>query len=134
MGEPVKIYDLARRMIWLAGLKPDVDIKIEEIGLRLGEKLYEELLNDKEKTTATVNKKIMIARVKTYDYKDVCDNIDRIIALAARGNVHDMVFAMKEFVPEYKSQHSRFESIDKEIEDETRGTTSNPDTLQPTAE
>ena len=134
MGEPVKIYDLARRMISLAGLKPDVDIKIEEIGLRPGEKLYEELLNDKEKTTATVNKKIMIARVKTYDYKDVCDNIDRIIALAARGNVHDMVFAMKEFVPEYKSQHSRFESIDKEIEDETRGTTSNPDTLQPTAE
>ncbi|MBO4803854.1 MAG: polysaccharide biosynthesis protein, partial [Muribaculaceae bacterium] len=67
MGEPVKIYDLARRMISLAGLKPGVDIKIEEIGLRPGEKLYEELLNDKEKTTATVNKKIMIAKVKTYN-------------------------------------------------------------------
>ncbi len=116
MGEPVKIYDLARRMISLAGLKPDVDIKIEEIGLRPGEKLYEELLNDKEKTTATVNKKIMFAKVKTYNYKDVCANIDRIIDLAARGDIHGMIYAMKEFVPEYKSQHSQFESIDEEIE------------------
>ena len=106
MGEPVKIYDMARRMISLAGLKPDVDIKIEEIGLRPGEKLYEELLNDKEKTTATVNKKIMIAKVRIYNYKDVCDNIDNIIALAGKGDVHGMIFAMKEFVPEYKSQHS----------------------------
>ncbi|MBQ9556081.1 MAG: polysaccharide biosynthesis protein [Muribaculaceae bacterium] len=132
MGEPVKIYDLARRMISLAGLKPDIDIKIEEIGLRPGEKLYEELLNDKERTTATVNRKIMIAKVRTYDYNDVCKNIDNIIQLAAAGNVHDMIYAMKEFVPEYKSQHSRFESIDKEIEGEAPQ--SNPDTLQPTAE
>ncbi len=119
MGEPVKIYDMARRMISLAGLKPDVDIKIEEIGLRPGEKLYEELLNDKEKTTATVNKKIMIAKVKTYDYKDVCRNIDDIVAHAAAGEVHAMVYAMKLFVPEYKSQQSTFESIDKEIETST---------------
>ena len=132
MGEPVKIYDLARRMISLAGLKPDIDIKIEEIGLRPGEKLYEELLNDKEKTTATVNRKIMVAKVRTYDYNDVCKNIDNIIQLAAAGNVHDMIYAMKEFVPEYKSQHSRFESIDKEIEGDAPQ--SNPDTLQPTAE
>jgi len=116
MGEPVKIYDMARRMISLAGLKPDVDIKIEEIGLRPGEKLYEELLNDKEKTTATVNKKIMIAKVKTYDYQDVCSRIENIISLAAAGETHAMIYAMKEFVPEYKSQHSKFESIDKEIE------------------
>ena len=116
MGEPVKIYDLARRMISLAGLKPDVDIKIEEIGLRPGEKLYEELLNDKEKTTATVNKKIMIAKVRTYDYQEVCSRIDNIISLAASGDTHAMIYAMKEFVPEYKSQHSQFESIDKEIE------------------
>ncbi len=133
MGAPVKIYDLARRMISLAGLKPDIDIKIEEIGLRPGEKLYEELLNDKEKTTATVNRKIMIAKVRTYDYADVCAHIDKIIGLASRGDIHDMIYAMKEFVPEYKSQHSRFESIDKEIEDEN-GTTSGPDILQPTAE
>jgi FlaA1/EpsC-like NDP-sugar epimerase len=118
MGEPVRIYDLARRMISLAGLKPDVDIKIVEIGLRPGEKLYEELLNDKEKTTATVNKKIMIAKVKTYDYDDVCAHIDNIIQLANKGEIHDMIYAMKEFVPEYKSQHSRFESIDKEIDGE----------------
>ncbi len=118
MGEPVKIYDLARRMISLAGLKPDVDIKIEEIGLRPGEKLYEELLNDKEKTTATINKKIMIAKVRTYNYKDVCAGIDHIIEMAVSGDIHGMIYAMKEFVPEYKSQHSKFESIDKEIEQE----------------
>ena len=133
MGEPVKIYDLARRMISLAGLRPDVDIKIEEIGLRPGEKLYEELLNDKEKTTATVNKKIMIAKVKTYDYRDVCDNIDKIIDLARKGDIHGMIYAMKEFVPEYKSQHSKFESIDKEIENETI-VPPTPSTLQRNAE
>ena len=132
MGEPVKIYDLARRMISLAGLKPGVDIKIEEIGLRPGEKLYEELLNDKEKTTATVNKKIMIAKVKIYDYNDVCANIDHIIDLASKGDVHGMIYAMKEFVPEYKSQHSRFEAIDKEIEGDEKP--SSPAATQLTAE
>jgi len=126
MGSPVKIYDLARRMISLAGLKPDVDIKIEEIGLRPGEKLYEELLNDKEKTTATINKKIMIAKVRTYDYQDVCKHIDKIIERAAAGDVHGMIYAMKEFVPEYKSQHSQFEAIDREIE-ATGTTTDNKD-------
>ena len=60
----------------------------------------------------------MIAKVKTYDYKDVCDNIERIIQLANAGDIHGMIYAMKEFVPEYKSQHSKFESIDKEIEGE----------------
>ncbi len=132
MGEPVKIYDMARRMISLAGLKPDVDIKIEEIGLRPGEKLYEELLNDKEKTTATVNKKIMVAKVKMYDYKDVCTHIDKIIAFASKGDVHEMIYAMKEFVPEYKSMHSKFEAIDKEIENEGKPVA--PNAVQPTAE
>ena len=132
MGEPVKIYDLARRMISLAGLKPGVDIKIEEIGLRPGEKLYEELLNDKEKTTATVNKKIMIAKVKIYDYQEVCAHLDNIIKLASAGDVHGMIYAMKEFVPEYKSQHSRFEAIDKEIEGEE--TPASPEVVQQSAE
>ena len=132
MGEPVKIYDMARRMISLAGLKPDVDIKIEEIGLRPGEKLYEELLNDKEKTTATVNKKIMVAKVKMYDYKDVCTHIDKIIAFASKGDVHEMIYAMKEFVPEYKSMHCKFEAIDKEIENEGKPVA--PNAVQPTAE
>ena len=121
-------------MISLAGLKPDVDIKIEEIGLRPGEKLYEELLNDKEITTATVNKKIMIAKVKTYNYKEVCANIDRIIDLAKKGDTYGMIYAMKEFVPEYKSQHSKFEEIDKEIEGEGETTPAAPDARQPVAE
>ncbi|MBO4870576.1 MAG: polysaccharide biosynthesis protein [Muribaculaceae bacterium] len=117
MGQPVRIYDLAVRMISLAGLKPDVDIKIEEVGLRPGEKLFEELLNDKEKTTATMNKKIMIAKVRTYDYPDVCNYIEQIVNYANEGNVHDMVYTMKKFVPEYKSNHSEFEAIDQEIEE-----------------
>ena len=116
MGEPVRIYDMARRMISLAGLKPDVDIKIEEIGLRPGEKLYEELLNDRERTTATINKKIMIARVRTYDYRDVCDHLEQIVEEARKGNIHDMIYQMKSFVPEYKSNHSEFEAIDHELE------------------
>ncbi len=116
MGKPVKIYDLATRMISLAGLKPNVDIQIKEVGLRPGEKLYEELLNDKERTTATVNKKIMIAKVRTYDYRDVCDHVEDIIDKADKGDIHGLVYAMKKFVPEYKSNHSEFEKIDREIE------------------
>jgi FlaA1/EpsC-like NDP-sugar epimerase len=116
MGQPVRIYDLATRMISLAGLRPNEDIKIEEIGLRPGEKLYEELLNDKENTVKTDNEKIMIAQVRKYDYIDVCNNIDNIIELAQSGNVHDMVKGMKQFVPEYKSMHSEYEDIDKELE------------------
>jgi len=116
MGQPVRIYDLATRMISLAGLRPNIDIKIEEIGLRPGEKLYEELLNDKENTIKTDNDKIMIAQVRKYDYIDVCNNIDNIIELAQSGNIHDMVKGMKKFVPEYKSMHSEYESIDKELE------------------
>lgn len=115
MGKPVKIYDLATRMISLAGLRPGVDIKIEEIGLRPGEKLYEELLNDKEKTLKTDNDKIMIAKVRTYDYDNVTSHIQEIIDLASQGNTHDMILAMKEFVPEYKSLNSQFEKIDEEI-------------------
>ena len=115
MGKPVKIYDLATRMISLAGLKPGIDIKIEEIGLRPGEKLYEELLNDKEKTIKTDNEKIMIAKVRTYDFKTVLNNIQNIIGYASQGNTHDMIMAMKEFVPEFKSMNSVYEKIDKEI-------------------
>lgn len=119
MGQPVKIYDLATRMISLAGLRPGVDIEIKEIGLRPGEKLYEELLNDKEKTLdSTENDKIMVAKVRTYDFNTVCDNISNIISFAEHGNVHDMIKNMKMFIPEYHSNHSEFEQIDKEIEAE----------------
>ena len=117
MGQPVRIYDLATRMISLAGLRPNIDIKIEEIGLRPGEKLYEELLNDKENTVKTDNEKIMIAQVRKYDYLDVCNNIDNIIELAQSGSIHDMVKGMKQFVPEYKSMHSEYENIDHELEE-----------------
>ena len=116
MGQPVRIYDLAQRMISLAGLKPGKDIEIREVGLRPGEKLYEELLNDKEKTLATSNKKIMIAKVRVYDYQEVCRNIDNIISWARQGNVHNMIYDMKVFVPEYKSNQSQFEAIDQEIQ------------------
>lgn len=116
MGEPVKIYDLARRMILMAGLKPEEDIKIVETGLRPGEKLYEELLNDKEKTLPTSNKKIMIAKVRQYNFNAVNAHIDNIIRLASEGNVHDMVMSMKELMPEYVSNNSVFEKIDKELQ------------------
>lgn len=115
MGQPVRIYDLAQRMISLAGLKVGQDIEIKEVGLRPGEKLYEELLNDKEKTTATDNKKIMIAKVRVYNYQEVCGKLDSIIHWAQEGNAHNMIYDMKLFVPEYKSNQSQFEAIDKEV-------------------
>lgn len=115
MGEPVKIYDLAKRMIMLSGMKPGVDIQIVETGLRPGEKLYEELLNDKETTIPTNNSKIMIAKVRTYDFDTIHSRIDTLVELADAGEVHDMVHLMKEIVPEYISNNSQFESIDQEI-------------------
>jgi FlaA1/EpsC-like NDP-sugar epimerase len=115
MGEPVKIYDLARRMILLAGLKPGVDIEIKETGLRPGEKLYEELLNDKETTIPTDNDKIMIAKVREYDFMAVLPHIETMIQLAKEGNIHDMVMSMKGLVPEYISNNSVFQQIDAEM-------------------
>ncbi len=115
MGKPVKIYDLACRMISLAGLRPGKDIQIVETGLRPGEKLYEELLNDKEKTTSTVNHKIMIAKVQRYDYEQVNRYLMAIIRFAQAGDIHSMVKEMKRFVPEYKSMNSQFNAIDAEI-------------------
>lgn len=115
MGQPVKIYDLATRMILLAGLRPGEDIKIVETGLRPGEKLYEELLNDEERTIRTGNKKIMIAKVRKYNFDEVSKQIDRLIELAFAGNIHDMVFTMKQIVPEYISNNSQFQEIDKEL-------------------
>lgn len=118
MGKPVKIYDLAKRMILLSGLKLDKDIKIVETGLRPGEKLYEELLNDKEKTTATYHKKIMIAQVRQYEYNTVVRAIEPMIEMAYKGDAYKMVKMMKMLVPEYKSKNSAFEQIDREIEQE----------------
>lgn len=117
MGKPVRIYDLATRMISLAGLRPNVDIKIIETGLRPGEKLYEELLNNHEHTIPTHNSKIMIAKVRTYDYNEVCQRLNELIGKIEQHNEHDIVAQMKRIVPEFKSQNSRFESIDSEIKD-----------------
>lgn len=115
MGEPVKIYDLACRMISLAGLHVGEDIKIVETGLRPGEKLYEELLNSKERSIATHHKKIMIAKVQTYKYDDIAESIDRLYKLVQNDEVHDLVMEMKHIVPEFLSQNSKWENIDKEI-------------------
>lgn len=130
MGKPIRIYDLATRMIALAGLRPGVDIEIKEVGLRPGEKLYEELLNDEELTSKTENEKIMIAKVRTYDFKEVCGRIDEIVNLASCGNRLGMVKAMKRFIPEFKSMHSEFEKIDQELlaEASVAKTVNNPET------
>ena len=112
MGEPVKIADLAKRMIELSGLQVDKDIEIKYTGLRPGEKLYEELLNNKENTKETPHEKIRVAAVREYDYKDVVEHINRLTELSLRVQILSMVREMKAFVPEFKSQNSRFEELD----------------------
>ena len=112
MGEPVKIADLAKRMIELSGLQVDKDIEIKYTGLRPGEKLYEELLNNKENTKETPHEKIRVAAVREYDYKDVITHIHVLIELSLRVQILPMVREMKVFVPEFKSQNSRFEELD----------------------
>lgn len=113
MGKPVKIVDLARKMIEMAGLQPDKDIKINFVGLREGEKLFEELLNSKENTLPTNHDKIMIAGVATYKYEDVCMEIDRMLSYAGDINIDETVMSMKRLVPEFKSKNSPFEIFDK---------------------
>ncbi|MDL2213399.1 polysaccharide biosynthesis protein, partial [Bacteroides sp. OttesenSCG-928-N06] len=109
MGKPVKIVDLARRMISLSGRK---DIKIEFTGLRHGEKLYEELLNTKEHTKPTHHEKIMIATVREYDHEEVKVSIQNLIDTSYTYNQMKVVKAMKDIVPEFISKNSVFESLD----------------------
>lgn len=116
MGHPVKIYDMAKRMIMLSGLKPYIDIDIIETGLRQGEKLYEEVLNDKESTTATIHEKIMVGKVREYDYNDVSPLIDNLLKIAEHDDSMQIVKTMKEIVPEYISQNSVFQQLDKKSE------------------
>lgn len=116
MGEPVKIADLASRMIELAGLKVGEDIEIEYTGLRPGEKLYEEVLSTKENTIPTSNEKIHVAKVRQYDYAVVAEQIASLSQLAAEVDIPATVRLMKRIVPEYKSQNSHFEQYDREIE------------------
>lgn len=110
MGKPVKIIDLAKKMINLSGRN---DIKIEFTGLRHGEKLYEELLNIKEFTKPTYHEKIMIATVREYDYDDIKLCIQKLIDESFTYNQMQIVSAMKEIVPEFVSKNSCFEALDK---------------------
>ena len=110
MGKPVRIADLAERMIKLSGAK---GIKIEYTGLREGEKLYEEVLNDAEITLPTFHPKIKIAKVREYDYDNIRREIDDLIEKAHTGDDMTIVAKMKSIVVEFKSQHSRFEILDK---------------------
>ncbi len=116
MGEPVKIVDLATEMIRLSGLKVDEDIKLKFTGLRPGEKLYEELLASKENTLPTHNEKIMIGKVRQHNFKKVNKLIEDMLFALQIENSNLLVSRMKEMVPEYKSQNSRYSELDKQIE------------------
>ena len=109
MGKPVRIVDLAERMIRLSGAK---GVRIEFTGLRDGEKLYEEVLNDQETTLPTFHPKIKIARVREYDYGEVCRQVDELVRSAATESDMEIVRRMKAMVPEFKSQHSVYEALD----------------------
>lgn len=118
MGRPVKIVDLAKRMIKLSGAK-DIDIKFT--GLRDGEKLFEEVLNDKEGTKPTYHPKIMIAKVRSYDYETAKKNEDELLQLSYTHDDMLIVKKMKEIVPEYKSQVSKYEVLDYPKKSENSG-------------
>lgn len=113
MGKPVKIADLAKNMISLAGFEPDKDIKIVYTGLRPGEKLYEELLNSKENTIPTGHKKISVAKVREYSYQAILQDFDKLKDLAKEMDKMGTVRQMKSIVPEFKSQNSVYAQLDK---------------------
>ncbi|MBI3135558.1 MAG: polysaccharide biosynthesis protein [Bacteroidetes bacterium] len=113
MGESVRIYDLAVKMIKLSGLEPGKDIQIKITGLRPGEKLYEELLTKDEDTIATHHPQILIARVREYDFDEISRTISQLTALFGNQNNTEIVQLMKEIVPEFKSNNSVFEKLDK---------------------
>lgn len=110
MGKPVRIIDLAKRMIQLSGAK---NVEIRFTGLRAGEKLYEEVLNDEEITLPTFHPKIKIAKVREYDYDTVCQDIDELVGLGRSRDDMAIVGKMKAIVPEFKSRHSKYEVLDK---------------------
>ena len=113
MGEPVKILDLANRMIKLSGFEPEVDIKIIYTGLRPGEKLYEELLSNDAKTLPTHNEKIMISKDPTMEFAAIEKYTNHIIKAALRGEKVEVVQILKNIVPEFKSNNSIYEILDK---------------------
>lgn len=118
MGEPVKIDDMARRMIRLCGLVPDKDIAIKYVGLRPGEKLFEELLYDKENVIPTKNKKIFRARIVSLDYNEVKQQTDKLLDYAFSGNPESTVRQMKHIISDYHSLNSDFVRLEESNADE----------------
>ena len=112
MGKPVKIADLAAKLIRLAGKRPGIDIQIEFTGLRPGEKLYEELLSDAETTLPTYHEKILKAQVREYAFAEVRDQVTELIRLAEQHYSLDTVRLMKQMVPEFKSENSVYGELD----------------------
>lgn len=112
MGEPIKIAELAQRMIEMSGFIPNKDIMIEYIGLRPGEKLFEEVLSNEENTLPTPNKKIRIAQAKQYNYLEIKKDFQKIIRLSLRVNIPETIKLLKIMVPEFKSKNSIFEKYD----------------------
>lgn len=112
MGEPVKILNLARRMIKLSGFEPDVDIKIVYTGLRPGEKLYEELLSDGTKTLPTHHEKIMISKDETMKFEEIDTLTNKIFEEAKQADKVAVVRTLKQIVKEFKSNNSVFETLD----------------------
>jgi FlaA1/EpsC-like NDP-sugar epimerase len=115
MGKSTKIVDLARKMIKLSGLTLGKDIQIVFTGLRPGEKIYEELLNDEENTLPTHHSKIMIGKVRTYDFAEVESNTKELINLYQSQDMMKIVTKMKSIVPEFKSKNSIYESLDNDV-------------------
>jgi FlaA1/EpsC-like NDP-sugar epimerase len=112
MGKPVKIVDMARKMIQLAGLEEGKDIKIVYTGLRPGEKLYEELLATAELTLPTYNEKIKIAKVRIYGSDEISNSIEDLLECNKHHQNNEVVLKMKSIVPEYKSNNSVFDELD----------------------
>ena len=117
MGKPVKIIDLAKKMIRLAGFVPEQEIKIKIVGLRPGEKLYEELLNDSAKNLATHHEKITIAEEVCDEFDSLSTDIEELIEVSKSANNDKIVSIMKKIVPEFKSLNSVFETLDIEVKD-----------------
>lgn len=119
MGKSVKIVHLAEKMIKLSGNSPYTDINIKFTGLRPGEKLYEELLNDSENVLPTHHEKIMIAKVRENNFEEVNAHLETLFKFSKSDKTHSLVRQMKKMVPEYKSKNSSFEQIDVENEEDT---------------
>src|SRR4029453_12560135 len=114
MGEPVRIADLAKKMVQLSGLELGKDIRIDFTGLRPGEKLTEELLNQAENTIPTHHPKIMIAKVREYEFEEVNKNIRQLITLFNDQDNVDIFIKIKKIVPEFITKNSEFEKLDQQ--------------------